>query len=386
MHISRRRFCASAAAVTLLPLGAARAASAPIVNKIALTESRVWVAVKIGAAGPFLFIIDTGAHLSLIEETVARQLRLPVRSLTGMIGSGGKDVLPLYLAHDVIFGGGLRQNAVAFAGTDLPLGRDAAGSLAAGVLTWLDSDLDFEAAEWRVYPGGKRDRTGFVRAPSEIEHVGTNERGSAYIFAHAALDGHQERFVIDTGMPGAVSLRPAATRRSGLWDDERPYAPFRPHGIGGFGKLGRRVRAKALQIADILYPDPIVAISEPAQGSTPALGEGVIGLGVLRNLALSTDVGHRCLWVKANALPRASEHYNYSGLWLERSGDSAEVTDVGRKSPGEEAGIRRGDTVLGMGFDRAVQLLNGPAGSEVPLDMARGAGRFHADVKLRAFL
>jgi len=84
MEISRRQFAASAAAAAaFLPLSAGRAASAVIVNKIALAEGRVWVAVKIGSAGPFLFVIDTGAHLSLLRRSVAKQLGLTAQSPPG---------------------------------------------------------------------------------------------------------------------------------------------------------------------------------------------------------------------------------------------------------------------------------------------------------------
>lgn len=66
-------------------VGRARAAGAPVVNRIRLEDDRVWIAAKIRDTGPHLFVIDTGGSLSIINEKFADKIGMKVinRRVTG---------------------------------------------------------------------------------------------------------------------------------------------------------------------------------------------------------------------------------------------------------------------------------------------------------------
>lgn len=373
------------AASALVP-GALRAEARRVITSSILVEDRrLWISASIDGSRPYLFIIDTGGVVSLIHERVARELDLRARGNFRLIGMGGPESFLMYEAHNVAFSGGAVQRNVAFgaASEELALGQGAAGTFAAGLFTAADSDFDFERGQWRLYPDGRGDRTGFTEVSSSIEHVGA---GSPYVFAYAAIDGQSYRFLLDTGMPGQLMLWPQVARRSGLWNDAAPYAPGRSRGIGGAGARTRLVRANRFQIADVAFERPLVTLTEPSLSPHARDADGIIGLELLQRLTLSTDARRRKLWIQRNARPAPPERYPLSGLWVEARGDTLVVADVGPASPAATAGIREGDEIVGLDLATFLSRTAGVPGTAVPLRVRRAGQEREVTLNLRRFL
>jgi serine protease Do len=386
--LTRRQSIAAAAAAALLPRTALGAGAAPrvIVNSIALQDRRVWIAAMIEGKGPFSFIIDTGAVVSLIEEAVAQQIGLRDRNTVVLHGVGGPETFQLYEARDILFSGGARQPSAVFAAArHLDLGPDAAGALAAGMLTALDSDLDFDKGELRIYPDGRGERSGLAELPSRIEKF-SGPGASAYIVADAVLDGRTFRFLLDTGMPAQVALWPSAARKTGLWNDTTPFAPGRHSGIGGHSSLGRLVRAGRLQIGPFVFERPLVALSNPSSVHPGDFADGLIGLELLERLNLSTDAKRGRLWAAANARPAWPEHYGLSGLWVDERGGKTIVAEVSPQSPAAAAGVREGDEIVGVTMRDFIAQIEGPPGRRIPVTLGRGEARISTEIVLRRFL
>jgi len=376
------------AASALLPGAALRAQGRAIVTPIAIDGDRVWIAATIGGSRPLRFIIDTGGGVSLIKEDVARELGLRERGRVRLVGIGGPENFMVYEGRDVVFGGGAVQRSAVFAAMppQRALGREAAGAFAAGLFTQVDSDLDFGRGEWRLYPDGRGSREGYRELPSSIERVGRNEASSAFVFADAVLDGTSYRFLLDTGMPGQLRLWPRAARRSGLWNDARPYVPGRGRGIGGEGARGRYVRAGTLRIGAFAFERPLVFLTDPASDEGSHLADGIIGLSYLELLNLSTDVRRRRLWAQPSGLPQRPERYGMSGLWLEERRGALEIVDLSPLSPAAEAGLQRGDQVLGLTLAEFVRRAGGRPGDSIELRYRRGGETRTTRLTLREFL
>jgi predicted aspartyl protease len=387
--LTRRRMIAVAAGASLLPrsLLAAEAAGRVFTNSIALQDRRVWLAASIQGKGPFLFVVDTGAVVSLIQESVARELGLRARAPVVLRGVGGPESFLLYEAHDVVFSGGTRQPTAVFAaaGRHLALGPQAAGALAAGMLTAVDSELDFDRGELRVYPDGRGERSGFVELPSRIQHV-NGAAASAYIIVDGVLDGRGYRFLLDTGMPRQVQLWSSATRKSGLWNDSTPFSPLRSSGIGGEADRGRLVRAGRLQIGGVAFERPLVGLSSPSALQRADFADGIIGLELLERLNLSTDVRRGRLWAQPNARPAWPERYGLTGLWVEERGGKVTVAEVSPKSPAADAGLRVGDEIAGIAMQAFVNQLAGQPGRRIPVTLRRGGETIPTAITLREFL
>lgn len=355
--------------------------SRPIVSRVALMDGRVVMALTIQGGGPYLFMLDTGAVVSIIDDVLAKSLKLDQpRSLVAS-GVGGRVTMPLYLARDVVFGGGARQRGVAFAGRDGGFGPDIRGALAAGMLTGGDSDLDIEKGEWRTYPGGRPDRTGFFRIGDAIK---TDVTGSSQLFGDATINGRRFRFLLDTGAPGGFSINRRSARDLDLWNDTRPYAPVRPSGIGGQDNLARLVRSDVVEFGGVRFERPLVMVRD---GTTRDGVDGIIGLSVLRQFNLSTEVKARALWVQRHASPEPlRDRYGLSGLWLSSERDRVTIADVGTGSPAAKAGLKIGDRITGAPFPALLRMLSGPPGTEISLQIDRGGTPATVRVALAPYL
>lgn len=367
--MDRRDVLRMAAASLALPLTSRLRAANPepiLTGRIELRGQRVVMPVAFGESGtPLPFLIDTGTVVSIIDDALARELRLTRTGTTNLGGIGGPGTYPLYLAREVVVGGAVRQPSAAFAGRPGGFG-EFRGALAAGILTSIDSDLDLSASAWRLYPQGRRDRPGFVLMRGGI--VGGQRGESARLFADAEVNGTSLRFLIDTGAPGGLSLHEHAAARLGLWNAERSYSPQRTRGIGGPGGLGRLVRIQQLTFAGRRFDRPVILLRRDGKSH---VADGIIGLGLLRGFNLSTEVAKRALWVQPHATPvPLPEDYNRAGLWLEQKRGGVEVIDVGAGSPAQRAGVRVGDRVSGL-FDRLVDTISKPAGTAVTLSLER---------------
>ncbi|MBC3941749.1 aspartyl protease family protein [Sphingomonas albertensis] len=388
-----RMLAVAGGSIAIDTLGVARAIAAEpgrvLVSKIELVGSRVVMAVMIGDAGPYLFAIDTGGFLSLIDNELAKSLKLTPTGMTRASGVGGRTTVPVYLARDIVFGGGVRQNAVAFAGVDgFGFGSDVKGMLAAGILTTMDSDLDIEAGEWRTYPDGHPPRTGYYRIESAISDVASGSgpgAGSRHLYGSATVGGRGLRFLLDTGAPGGLSLDQPTARALGLWNDTQPYAPVRPRGIGGQAGIARIVRAAGFTFGGAQFDRPLVMLR--GDGDMRPRINGIIGLQILRQFNLSTDVRARALWVKRHTTADASEErYGMSGLWIDRKGESMTVAAVGTGSPAAAAGVKIGDRIVGEPFPAVIRKISGAPGTPVTLSVERGGIASDRTFVLKPFL
>ncbi|MES2338556.1 MAG: aspartyl protease family protein [Pseudomonadota bacterium] len=378
----RRTLIAAAASLPLLSRSALAQGRRRLVNSIAVEDNRVWIAARIGAEPkPRYFVIDTGANVSLIVDTLAKRLAMKEIGKSDLLGVGGVSRFPYYGGSELTFASGLRVPNMLFAGTDARLGQDAAGALSAGLFTSYDSDLDFVKGEWRAYPDGRPDFTGLERVTSRF--IGDPRLGHR-IVADAVVGGYEGSFLVDTGAPAPVVVEGRAAEKSGLWRDDRPYAPGAMRGIGR-GMVRRRfVRADAVKMGSVTLDRPLVAVSAP--GTPGHDGDGFIGLGVLERLHLTTDVKARALLIAPNGRPAPPERYGMSGLWFDREGDDIMIGDVGTGSPAAAAGLKVGDRVTGVIWDELLRRAAQPAGSEMALRVVSGGKGRDVVLKLTAYL
>ncbi len=371
--IDRRNFIGGAAAMAAagLPLRGALAAGGKVfVNSIALEDDRVWIAAKIGDKGPYFFVVDTGADVSMIEDSFAKSLGLSKMPGRRSIGIGGVSDYSWYNAGTVTLASGIRFPDMLFAGMRTRPGKDAVGTFGAGLFTTYDSDLDFVKGEWRAYPDGRPDFDGLVKLKSRFADV----RGGQQIIAAASIDGFDGDFLMDTGAPGEISLYGRAAAKSGLWDDNRPYAPMASSGIGKNRVPGRMIRGDTLKIGPFPFEKPLVRLSEP--GTPSGDTDGIIGLKTLGRLNLTTNVSQNALYVAPNDVPAPRGGYPLSGLWLNEADGHVVIDDVGTGSPAAAAGLKKGDVLHGGDLQAMVARINGGTGKQVTLTVeSRGTKR-----------
>lgn len=366
MQFSRRQAVAALAGAGMLPARALAGDRPPFVNRIVLEDGRVWIAAKIGDKGPFFFVIDTGGYVSLIDDAFAKQMGMEKVTSRQSVGIGGVSDHSWYDAGTVTLASGIRFPHMLFAGMRARPSKDAVGSFGAGLFTTYDSDLDFVKGEWRAYPDGRPDFAGLTRLKARFGDYSGGQR----ISAKAVVEGFEGDFLLDTGSPGEVALYGRAAGKSGLWDDSRPYAPSAAKGIGKNEVPGRLVRAAKLQIGPFTFDRPIVRLSQP--GTPSGENEGIIGIGVLGRLHLSTDVSQQAIYAAPNGLPAPRASYPLSGLWLDEDDGRITIVDVGTGSPAALAGLRKGDVLKERSLGAAIARIDGGPGKPVSLEIERG--------------
>lgn len=388
MQIDRRTLLAALAAAPFFAPSAARAQdmSRVAMAPIAVRERRVWMPVGFGTGKAHWFILDTGAFMNMMRDDLAKTLGLRRQGSIAVGGLGGADRFHAFRAPDVSLGD-VKVGSLLFAayGRGLFLHREAEGLLSAALVTVADTDLDFDEGLWRLHLDGRRDRSGFEKLPSTIRAPGLDS-GAAKIFVDAEMDGRSYRLLVDTGSPGDILLGPAAARTSGLWNGTTPYAPHRIGGIGGDGGAARLVRGGTVRLGGIAFERPLVSLTDPDQ-SRKMDADGLLGIGLIQRMNLSTDVAARSLWAKRNAQPPRPERYGLSGLWLAEKGGGVVVQEVGTGSPAAQAGLRRGDRLvdeasLGEWIDR----LGGRPGERVEIRWRRGGESGTARLVLAEYL
>ena len=214
-------FGASAAAVAATPQGAAGdPVSAPVGAPPVSTEplatelitldierhDRLTVAVTIGDAGPYRFLVDTGAQATVLSHDVADALGLVERQSAMLIGVASS-VVTQTVALDGL-GLGSRQTSVAqvplvdrrnIGGADGVLGVDA--------LQGQRVLFDFAGRRMEVVAAEEPARRGgydiVVKARARLGRL---------IIADARIDGIRTAVIIDTGAQASIG-NPALARR-----------------------------------------------------------------------------------------------------------------------------------------------------------------------------
>lgn len=174
---------------------------------------RMTVPVEVNGAGPFDFVIDTGAERTLVTHELARELGLESSTSAMVQTVAGLHILPLYSVEDLSVAGdgviGLLAPGVARSG----LG--AAGLLGLDSLQNSRILIDMRAKKMSVLPSVAMDRRPSNRR-GLITIVADELRGRM-ILTKARLNRVPVRVVVDTGAQvtiGNEALRRALVRRA----------------------------------------------------------------------------------------------------------------------------------------------------------------------------
>jgi len=386
--IGRRSLLATLAAMPVLAPALLRAQNIGriAVAPIQVRDDRVWLPVRFGAGDSLPFVLDTGAFANLIRRDVVAQLDLRQVGSQRLRGVGSEVLrYPFYRADDVAIGDVRVGQLIFGAIQDLQIHPEARGALSAGLLTAADSDLDFDSGLWRLHLDGRSDRNGFEALPSEIDSLGPGF-GARKMRLTVQLDGESYRLEIDTGSPSDISLFPQGTRRSRKWNDSTPFAPHRRRGLGGDGGSARLVRAQEASVGGIRFTRPLVSLSNPAESLDFNEIDGLLGIGLIQRMNLSTDLRARKVWARRNRQRARPERYGLSGLWLVARGDGAVVDVIGIGSPAAAAGLRPGDRLEGGTLAEWIERLGGRPGASIEIPFRRDGAAQSVTITLREYL
>jgi predicted aspartyl protease len=256
-------------------------------TRLALFRDRLFMPVTLNGVR-VTALLDSAAEMSVIDDDLARRLRLRLGTEQPVNGSGGRETGQF--AHGLsIDAAGLRlrhRTAVVLDLADL-----SARLVGRPVPMILGRDL-FDAARLRIDLGrGRLARVARSRAPGGERFALTAERGVETF--PASVEGHppvQAEF--DLGNGSEVLVGRDYAERIGLLAPDRVVARSEGGGIGG--KVTRDIVVlKTLAIGGRTFENVRAAIDATGHG-----GDLNVGTSILRHFLITTDFPQRALWLE----------------------------------------------------------------------------------------
>lgn len=221
----------------------------------ALSGARLTVPVTVGAAGPFRFLVDTGADSTAVSRQLATRLALPrgrsakLHSVTGLSSVATASISGLKVATRAVPDLNVPLLDAAHVGADGILGTD--------VLRSAMVRFDFKKGLLSIAPASRGRR---LVDPDAIV-VEARRRAGRLIVTEAELDGQRLTVVLDTGSEvsiGNEALRRALERRRGLSD----HQPVQLRSVTGGTLAASYMFVRRLDLGSVRFSDLGIAFAD----------------------------------------------------------------------------------------------------------------------------
>ncbi|MFT3996447.1 MAG: aspartyl protease family protein [Asticcacaulis sp.] len=288
--LSRRQVFTAGLCAALLP-PAARAADLLRVPFDLNASGKPVIAVTLDGQGPFRFLVDTGAGSSGIRESLAQKLGLRVLGTARGNVLGAQTTHAVYAASNVTFGTAYMQNEVSFGALPEPSASAGAaasdGLLAAGFLTTLPSELDFDAREIRLYPHGGLDMAAYP--PLTAFERRDSDNTSDKIYVKATLEGREVTLLLDTGAGPEVYLSSDYVKKHKMWNGFEAHRDLKVAGATGVRLNRRLVKTRNLQIDGIRFDETYISLGDPNRSDNLGFlkADGIMGIRLISQFTLA---------------------------------------------------------------------------------------------------
>jgi len=301
----------------------------------------VTIPIGVNGTGPYTFVVDTGAAVTVLDSSLARTLGVPVVG-TSRVGSpmGGTPIRVDSLRIESLTFGTVTVH-------DLPavsMGLDAvfggpsapAGILAAAGLDGMLLTMDAAAGSVWVRPG--------ALPPADGRHVLTYDGTSVVPRVPVDVAGESVEALLDTGAPSMVSM--PARFESILPLAEKPTVE-RMRTVDAEFEEHVAPLAGTLSIGSVTIDAPVVSFNDRVQICH-------VGMGILEQLAVTIDRTNRRVALDASRTPagpspgRGGGGKRYGIRLGGLSGDVLDVLGADAGLPADAAGVRAGDRIVAM--------------------------------------
>jgi|KBSSwiStaDraftv2_1062776.scaffolds.fasta_scaffold24110_5 predicted aspartyl protease len=352
---------------------------------IELNGNTTFVSVRVNGAGPYSFILDTGAHSSSVSPGVVEKLGLTAREGSVAHGAGGS------VASSQVAGVTLELGEGKLAGLDVgsypvdaienSVGRRIDGVLGSELFRRYVVELDYVKLQLSLYEPKEFSADGRGKGLALSFHD-----NHPYVQASVKLPSGKDlegEFVIDSGSNFPLILLPSFIEAHGLREALPPSLVSMGRGIGGEIPLPIG-RVPALRLGAATIASPVTALPHEGWFARPG-NVGNIGGAILRRFRVTFDYSRKRVYLEPNERFALPYEFDMSGLVLVTEGPEFAVRRVQRvlpKTPAEEAGLAPDDELVTFDGKPASELtlpaireiLKQP-GREIPLEVLRGGSK-----------
>jgi hypothetical protein len=313
----------------------------------------VFVPVRIDGSTPLWYLLDSGAQMTILDATSAREVGIVAAGTSQLEGIGGTaagagitpEPVAIHLHGTEAYR--LTRPVADLSGVQASLGTPLHGILGYDLFLRFVVEID--------YAGGRvvlHDARSFTARPDDLRLDMEVDRSRPFVRGTIVLaDGREAsgRFLIDTGSDDALHLYSPFVQRHAVLDALPATITANVVGVGG-ELHARHGRLRALRLGPFVLDQPVATLSVAPPGLTAAAdAAGHIGAEVLRRFTVTIDSRRGALYLRPN--PRLAEPFeeSMSGLGLIAYGADLREYRVHRVEPGspaEHAGVRAGDLIL----------------------------------------
>ena len=381
--LNRRTFVSTTAAAAALPLAGRVSAQVTRVEvPFQLRENQPLTQMTINGAGPYWFLIDTGASGFAVDDLLARELRLRVVGQGRSQGAVGRtQTLNIYQANEIFVAGGLRDRNVLLGGLTALRGQRFRGVFPM-TRNAAEIGMDFDRSKFIVDTRPPNDHPGFDRLAIRVDTRRSVRANRPSVDpsprVQVRIAGRPATLILDTGASGAVFLKPDFVRRHDLFATATRYRDGASMGVAGPFRT-RLTPIESLEIGRYRFDDLPVSLGYPEDSGRDGWGDydGLLGVEVLRRLNFFIKPPRDELWIRPNSHLKDVYRFNRSGLNLDWRDDRVVVTGVSAGSPGARAGLKPGDVITsapGGSYVGLVWVLTGASGTAVPMAVVSDGG------------
>lgn len=317
------------------------------------------VSTMIDGHGPYHFLLDTGASITVITPQLAQRIGLSGGRSQRVTGGGGSMQVQRLFLGDIRVGNAEVHHVAAVI---IPLPPDVTYQ---GEYGTIDGVIGYSfLSHFAVTIDNKANTATFSPAGSYHAPAGANsvsaDLGDGTPVVTASIDGVRGTFKLDTGDSGTLTLTTpfAAAHRSELHYSEAQ--PVLTEGVGGIDQA-LDVRLHSFTLGGATFPNVITTLSLTTTG---VFGNGTtlagnVGDNILSYFVFTIDYPHRRVDFTPETNIAPYQPYKHPGFAPTRQADGTfRVIAVVPHSPAYKAGLRTGDVLLTLNGDPLPQLDN----------------------------
>jgi len=266
-----------------------------------------------GSAGSLegLFLLDTGASSSILDETVAASLNLTENSGFAAVGVGGAAGARIVRTSDAVSigEGGLvtLPSEVSYIAMDLGpimkgLGTELLGIIGQDLMARATVEIDLQTARLVITPYSEGELEGSGENPlaallgmeSGKDSLEPNEyeidRIAELITVEGSFaNGEETRFIVDTGFGGEIGILSSAVERLGLKTASAGGGEV-VSGVGGVSRIKARVeKLKVSVLGRDAEFENVPVISGPIASMVGGGADGLVGIRFFEGMRVEFD-------------------------------------------------------------------------------------------------
>lgn len=316
-----------------------------------LIDNHVYLDVTLDGKGPYRFIFDTGGQ-NVIDPAVAREIGAASAGSAqgGGVGASTETFAFAPIASLRVGNAELRNQLFAVlpirAGFGMASGVPVDGLIGAEVLARFVTVFDYEHS----------------RVTFKLPGAAAAGAGVPFVFdgtqpeVPCAIDGIAAQCTIDSGSRSSLDLfAPFIARNPAVVSADATAAGLNGFGVGG-GDMGRLGRLPSLKIGGFELKNLVAGFSGASSGAFAVPGVAAnIGGAVLKRFTVTYDYPRQTMSLEPNGSFAVPDEYERSGMFL-IARDGVVVADVRPGTPAAEAGVVKGDAIVGIDGTPVAQL------------------------------